>query len=109
MGINSSKLENKNTGSPPEIPLFVNTTASLDNQKSCPYSIYNIHPITSPNAVCNSNYLNRNSVPSSIQTTHILDTIQNYSEGNKKPEIINISTINLKIFHQNIRGLRNKI
>jgi hypothetical protein len=65
MGINCPKLENKNTGSPSGIPFLVNKAASLDNLKSCPYSIYNIHPLTPPIAVCNPNNLNKNSVPSS--------------------------------------------
>jgi hypothetical protein len=81
----------------------------MDTQKSCRYSIYTIHPITPPSAVCNPNNLNKNSVHSSNQTTYISDAIQNYSEGNKEPDIININTINLKIFNQNIRWLRNKI
>jgi hypothetical protein len=71
--------------------------------------LINIHPITPPIAVCYPNNLNKNSVPSSIQTTYSLDTIQNYSEGNKELKIININTVNLRIFHQNIGGLRNKI
>jgi hypothetical protein len=76
MGINCSKLENKNTP---------------------------------PSAVCNPNNQIKNSIPFPNQTTYISDAIQYYFEGNKEPEIINISTENLKIFHQNIRGLRNKI
>jgi len=38
-----------------------------------------------------------------------LDAQQKFSEGSKKLEFVNSKTINLKIFHQNIRGLRNKI
>ena len=36
-------------------------------------------------------------------------TQQNFSEGNKKLVFVSSKRINLKIFHQNIRGLRNKI
>ena len=109
MGINHSKLENKNTDSPSKILLFVNTTASLDNLKSCPDSVYKFHSVIPPSAECDLNNRNKNSVPTSILTTYISDTIQNYSEGNKEPKINNTRTVNLRIFHQNIRGLRNKI
>ena len=63
---------------------------------------------TPPSAICNFNNLNKNSVTFQNQTTHILDTKQNFSEGNKELEFVNSKT-NLKIPHQNIRGLRNKI
>ena len=76
MGINCSKLKNKDTP---------------------------------PSAICNFNNLNKNSVPFLNQATYTLDARQNFSEGNKELEIVNSKTINLKIFHQNIRGLRNKI
>jgi len=64
---------------------------------------------TSPSAICNFNHLNEKSVPSQNQTTYTLDAKQKFSEGSKKLEFVNSKTINLKIFHQNIRGLRNKI
>jgi len=63
----------------------------------------------SPSAICNFNHLNENSVPSQNQTTYTLDAQQKFSEESKKLEFVNSKTINLKIFHQNIRGLRNKI
>ena len=63
---------------------------------------------TPPSAICNFNNLNKNSVPFQNQTTYVLDTKQNFSEGNRKLEFVSSKTINLKIFHQNIRGLINK-
>ena len=108
MGIDCSKVENKNTDNPPGKTFFVNTGAPLDNLKFCPNSINEIHPITPPIAVCKPNNLNKNGVPLLIQTTYSSDTIQHYFQGNKEHEINNKNTVNLRIFHQNIRGLRNK-
>jgi hypothetical protein len=64
---------------------------------------------TSQNAICNFNNLNKNSVPYQNQATCTLDAKQNFSEESKELDFVNSETINLKIFHQNIRGLRNKI
>jgi len=64
---------------------------------------------TPPSAICNFNNPNKNSVRFQNQTMYVLDTEQNFSEGNKKLVFVSSKRINLKIFHQNIRGLRNKI
>ena len=53
--------------------------------------------------------MNKISVPCQNQFSNTLDLKQNFSKRNKKYELTNDKTINLKIFHQNIRGLRNKI
>ena len=63
----------------------------------------------SPSASCNLNHTNKISVPCQNQFLNTLDLKQNFSKRNKKYELANDKTINLKIFHQNIRGLRNKI
>jgi hypothetical protein len=64
---------------------------------------------TPQNAICNFNNLNKNSLPYQNQATYTLDAKQNFSEGSKELDFANSKTKNLKIFHQNIRGLRNKI
>ena len=63
----------------------------------------------SPSVTCNFNHLNKNSIPYQNQTTYTFNVKQKFSKGSKKLEFVNSKTINLKIFHQNIRGLRNKI
>ena len=63
---------------------------------------------TPPNASYNFNHLNKISLPFQNQTTYTMVPKQNFSERNKRFESVNSKTINLKIFHQNITGLRNK-
>ena len=62
-----------------------------------------------PNAICNFNHPNKNNVPLQSQITQTMGVNQNFFEGNNKLEFVNSKTINLKIFHQNIRGIRNKV
>ena len=101
MVIHCSELENKNTDSPSKIAVFLNTLASLDNLKSCAYNVHKFHSVIPPIADWDLNNQNKNSEPTSIQTTYISDTIQNYSEGNKEPKINNTNIVNLRMLHQN--------